>query len=325
METSSAELNDLLSEIRQKIMLPSHLSKQHQKLIYKKRYENELLTEPVIATIANEDFQLQHIDKRKNLPSQKKALFEAMSLMKEKKDWGNLPNLLAGLKLAGVNTSKLSVKNRILSLARKAGRHEVILECLLRAEDTGMQLKEPQFVTSVMRALQQRAFDTDWHEHELAKALKWAELVVVMMEEAKHAGSRILAGKDDPRLQPQLIGILLELASVKAVKHLEGRDVDGKVAEYSTRLLGTPLDFEPPASEREHVLNPWLWAHVPVLHGIYEALKVLDPSLPVAEGLRTKSEVLDSMVSTAYEKLADLVSKENKSLISLQMYEKLLG
>jgi hypothetical protein len=217
------------------------------------------------------------------------------------------------------------MKNRIVSLVRKAGRHEVILECLLRAEDTGMQLKEPVFATRVMLAIQQRALDTDWHEHELAKALKWAELVVVMMEEPKYAGSRVLAGKDDPRLQPQVIGILLELASVKAVKYLEGRDVDGKVAEYSTRLLGMPLDFEPPASESKYALNPWLWAHVPVLHGMYEALKVLDPSSPVAEGLRTKSEVLDSMVSTTYEELADLASKENKSLFSLKMYEKLLG
>lgn len=312
-------------------MLPSHLSSKHQKLIYKKRYENELLTEPVIATIANEDFQLQHIDRTKDLPNHKKALFKAISLMKEKKDWGNLPNLLAGMKLAGMNTSGLSMKNRIVSLVRQAGRHEVILECLLRAEDTGIQLKEPVFATMVMLAIQQRAFDTDWHEHELAKALKWAELVVVMMEEPKHAGSRVLAGKDDPRLQPQVIGILLELASMKAVKYLEGRDVDGKVAEYSTRLLGTPLDFEPLAYESEHAyeseyaLNPWLWAHVPVLHGMYEALKVLDPSSPVAEGLRTKSEVLDSMVSTTYEKLADLASKENKSLIGLKMYEKLLG
>jgi hypothetical protein len=323
METSSTELNDLLSEIRQKIMLPSHLSKKHQKLIYKKKYENELLTEPVVAKIANEAFELQHIDKKKDL-NHKKAIFTAIGLMKEKKDWANLPNLLAGMKLAGVNTNKLPMKNRILSLASKAGRHEVILECLWRVEDTGMQLKEPEFAINVMSAIQQRALNTDWHEHELAKALKWAELVLVMMEEPKHAGSRILA-EDDPRLQPQVIGILLELASVKAVRYLEGRDVDGKVAEYSTRLLGTPLNFKPPVSEDEYALNPWLWAHVPVLHGMYEALKVLDPSSPVAEGLRTKSEELDLMVSTSYEKVADLASKENKSLVILHTYEKLLG
>src|ERR1700722_16923332 len=49
-ETSSPELNALLSEIRLKIFLPSHLSRQHQGLIYKEKYENELSTEPVIAT-----------------------------------------------------------------------------------------------------------------------------------------------------------------------------------------------------------------------------------------------------------------------------------
>jgi hypothetical protein len=268
---------------------------------------------------------LQHINKRKDIPNHKKALYNAMKLMKEKTDWANLPNLLEGLKVAGMNTNTPPIKGVVLSELMKAGRQEVILECLRRVEGTGMQLKEPNFVIRIMLAMQKRAFTINWHEHETAKALKWAEMVVVLMEDPKHAGSRVLAGEDDPRLQPEVIGILLELAAVRAVKHLESRDVDGKVAEYAARLVGTPLDFKTPPGEGEYDLNPWLWAHVPVLHGMYEALKVLDSSSAVAEGLRTKSEVLDSMVSTYYEKLADMASKNEKSLVSLQMYEKLLG
>jgi hypothetical protein len=45
----------------------------------------------------------------------------------------------------------------------------------------------------------------------------------------------------------------------------------------------------------------------------------------VAEGLQKKGEVLDVMVSTYYEKLASIASKNQKQLIGLQMYEKLLG
>ncbi|KAE9364485.1 hypothetical protein N431DRAFT_354271 [Stipitochalara longipes BDJ] len=324
-ETSSPELNDLLSELRLKVFLPSHLSKQHKNLIYKKKYENELSTEPVIATIAEEDFQLQHIDFRKDLPNLKKSLLKAIALMKDKRDWANLPNLLEGLKTSGANMRTSDIKVTLLNKIMAAGRQEALLECLRRVEDTGIQLRDPDFVTRVMLAMQRRAFDTDWHEHETAKALKWAEMVVELMESPWHAGSRILVGDNDPRLQPEVIGILLELAAVRAVKHLESRDEDGKVAEYGAKLLGTPLEFRTPAEEVEYELNPWLWAHVPVLHGINEALKVLEPSSAVAEGLQKKGEVLDAMLSTYYEKLAYLPSKVGRKLMGLQIYEKLLG
>jgi hypothetical protein len=248
-----------------------------------------------------------------------------MKLMKDKKDWANLPNLLEGLKVAGMNTSLEKIKSAVVNNCLTAGRQEVLLECLRRVEDTGMHLKEPRFVVRVMLAMQRRAFNTDFHEHETAKALKWAEMVVTLMEDPKHGGSRILAGANDPRLQPEVIGIMLELAAVRAVKNLESRDVDGKVAKYGARLVGTPLEFRTPAEETEHELNPWLWAHVEVLHGIYEALKVLEPSSALAAGLQEKGEVLDAMVSAYYEKLASIASKSGKQLISLQMYEKLLG
>jgi hypothetical protein len=245
--------------------------------------------------------------------------------MKDKKDWANLPNLLEGLNVAGTNTNAVHIKCLVVTQCRVAGRQEVLLECLRRVKGTGMQLKEPRFVVRVMLAIQHRAFSTDFHEHETAKALKWAEMVVALMENPKHAGSRVLAGENDPRLQPEVIGILLELAAVRAVKHLESRDVDGKVAEYGARLVGTRLEFKTPANETEYELNPWLSAHTQVLHGIYEALKVLESSSAVAEGLQKKGEVLDAMVSTYYEKLASIASKKQKQLFGLQMYEKLLG
>ena len=307
------------------MFLPSHLGEQQRKLIYKKKYESELSTEPVIATIAEEDFKLQHIDSRTDIPNARKSLSRAMILMKDKQDWANLPNLLEGLKTSGANVMSTRMTATILNKMMANGRQETILECLRRVKDTGFQLDDPEFVTRVMLAMQKRGLDTDWHEHETAKGLRWAEMVVELMESPKHAGSRILAGENDPRLQPEVIGILLELAAVRAVKHLESRDVDGKVAEYGARLLGTPLEFRTPADETEYGLNPWVWAHVAVLHGIYEALKVLESSSEVAVGLQKKGEVLDAMLSTYYEKLASIASKDGKKLMGIQIYEKLLG
>lgn len=308
--------------------MPNHLSQHQRNLIYKGKYKKELETEPVIATIADEEFRLQHINIFADLPNRKKALKHAVNLMKEKEDWKNLPNLLQEMKIDGVNTNAWDIQHHIVNRVTLGGRQEALLESLRRVEDTGLRLNEPIFVIRVMLAIQKKALDSDWEGRETAQALKWAEMVVEMMEDEKHAGSRFLAGEDDPRLQLEVIGVLLELAAVRAVKHTESRDVDGKVAQYGGRLLGSPLEFKT-TGEGEYELNSWLWGHVPILHGIYEALKVLDASSDIAEGLKTKSELLDSMVSTAYEKLADISSKkqtsEQTSLMGLQMHEKLLG
>ena len=118
--------------------MPAHLSKEQKNLIYKTKYENFLLTEPVTATISGENFTLQTL---RRLPSANKGLFTAIKLMKKnKKDWDNLPNLLQGLKNAGLDTKKLLIKKKILIRATSAGRQEVVLECLRRVADTGDRL-----------------------------------------------------------------------------------------------------------------------------------------------------------------------------------------
>ncbi len=322
-DVSSPELNDLLSALRQKFIMPAHLSKEQRRLIYKEKHKNVLLTEPVTATISGESFTLQHISKTKDVPNVYHALFDAIELMKEKKDWDNLPNLLEGLKHGGLRTQKLLLKQKVVGKATRAGRQEVILECLRRAADTGIVLEESEFVAKVMLSMHYKAQNSDWDKHETAKALSWAEMVVALLEDPKHAGNRKLDGKKDPRVQPEVTGILLELAAVRAVKHLGSRDSNGKVAEYAMRFLGTPLELKEP--ENEYVLNPWLLSHIPILHGMYEALKVLDPSSVVAARLKTKSEELDACVSVYRNMLSEVAGAKERPRVGLKMFEKLLG
>jgi len=305
--------------------LPAHLGKKQRDLIRKPKYKDLLATEPVTAMLFGEKFTLEHINSRKDVPSARKALFDAVKLMQEKKDWDNLPNLLQGLRHTGFKTQSLDIKEKVVRKATQAGRQEVILECLRRVADTGMSMNEPEFAATVLLSMHRKAMDSDWHEHQTAKALSWAEMVVALMEHPQHAGNRKLDGENDPRLQPDVIGILLDLAAVRAVKHSESRDIDGKVAEYAVRLLGTPLEFKKPADEGDYGLNTWLSTHVPVLHGMYEALKVLDPSSDVAIRLNAKSEELDTMVSNYKERLSEIVSGKEKSFLGLLTYEKLLG
>ena len=278
----------------------------------------------MVATIAGEDFTLQPLDVLKDIPGKLNSLKRATGLMKDKKDWDNLPNLLHGLK-----TSKFyltpGMQLMVLRRAGSAGRQDVILECLRRVSDTGLVLRNPEFVVQVMWWMQQKAVLSGWDSQETKKALSWAEMVVNLLEDRKHAGSRILAGETDPRVQPEVIGILLQLSAVRASKHLGGKDVDGKVAEYAQKLLGLPVDFKKPNVEKEYEVNMWVSTHVPVLQGMKVAQDILDPTSEVAIGLKARANELDQFLSTFREVLSERQLAREKPLTGLSLYEKLLG
>jgi hypothetical protein len=279
--------------------------------------------EPVTATIAGEEFRLEPLDKLKDVPNARKSLFRALELMQEKSDWDNLPNLLQGFKTAGVRlyTSDLL---KIVRTAGKAGRQDVILECIRRAGTTGFKSKNPELVQQVLWWFQHKALVSDWSAEETKKALSWAEMLVVLLENPTHSGAKVIQGETDPRVRPEVIGILLQLAAVRASKHLNGKDEDGKVAEYSQKLLGTSLDLGTPKTETHHELNPWISKAVPVLQGIRVARTALDPASKVAKDLKERSAELEQQVSAYRNTLAEATSGWEGQPTGLWLYEKLL-
>jgi hypothetical protein len=144
--TSSPKLDDLLTEVRNKVFLPVHLSQEQRNLIYRSKHARSLEAEPVIARIANDEFRLQPIDRTKDILGVKTALDKALDLMKDKKDWDNLPSLLHGIKnveapgKGGGNflkKKKHRVWKKVVIKAARVGRLDVILECARRVSDTG--------------------------------------------------------------------------------------------------------------------------------------------------------------------------------------------
>ncbi|KAH8805913.1 hypothetical protein F5884DRAFT_464775 [Xylogone sp. PMI_703] len=318
--SSSPELDAILNSFRTKILLPSHLSRAHQQLISRDRNRELLKSDSVTVDIGGEEFRLEHIDVTKDVPNTRRALFSAIELMQTKSDWDNLPLILQGLN--GANR-KLKPKDaaKIVRKACLAGRHDVALECARRVGTTGFSLHDPEIVTELMWQLQKKAADANWSEKQTKQALAWAEMVADLLEDPRHAGSRTVS-ETDPRILPDVIGVLLQLAAVRASRHLDGKDEDDKVAKYAERLSATDLEMLPRVSS--HEANYRLAALVPLLHAMKTTLTVLPDSATSVQKLKSKIPEIERLVSElrASEKAREV--KGNKPR-GLEIYDLIFG
>lgn len=322
--------------------MPAHLTKEQRLVVYKDKKIRLLNSDAGTAYIGDEEFKLQHINRLEDVPQGYKVLREAMSLMTEKKDWDNLPRLLHGLNNAKVlKLEKKKYQARKSTIARKAGqagRQDVLLECIRRSHVTGMTLREPEFVAQVMFWLQMKALQSDWEAEDTSKALKWTELIITMMEDPKHTGGS-LVGVEDPRTKADVIGVLLELAAVRASKHLGGEDKDGKVAKYAEMFLdslNSPVSsssFEPHVGEETggfrkpdphgKALSRWMSTHTPILFGMKEAIVVLGPESGLTSVLGAKADELEGLIHVYGEALARATVKSDTPPKGIELYKRL--
>jgi hypothetical protein len=307
-KTSSPELDDLLSNIRKKIFLPSHLSQQQKDVIYRKKHQKMLTTEPITAEIDGERFVLEHIDTT-NVPATRKSLWTAATLMKEKQDWDNLPSLLIGFANAGRNLDWAAV--RLTTMAGEASRLDVILECARRVSDTNFKLAPKVAVAFIYWALR-RGIDSNWNVKETKQSLTWLEMISEMLEDPRHVGDRhsLREPKMSVEIEPVIAGALLKLTAIRATQNSDGKDEKTKITEYAARLLRTPWYFkEGNISDSAEVgmlpvLDTYLTTFVPVLAGAKAAQLVLDPSSELAVGLKSRADELEQELSSRRQALS---------------------
>jgi len=296
--------------------MPAHLSTEQRDLIYKQRNHKSLITDPVIATLDGEEFTLKPIDRLNGLPKIKANLYAAMEIMTTKADWDNLPRLLQGLRHGGLRVNA-PVMYSIARRAGKAGRQDVLLECARQAEATGFRMNKDANVRSLIWWFQYMAVDSEFDAEMTKKALAWSEQIFEMIELPTHIGKGLKDGDLDPRVQPKSVGILLELAAVRALKHTDGKDVDGKVAKYAEKMSLTSLDFGVPEPNLESI---WVSEVLPALYGMRVALKILDPNSEVAKKLQAASDSLGKTVDGHLEEIPKL-TKTGKTPKSLELYK----
>jgi hypothetical protein len=325
-EASSPELQDLLSTMRENVFLPAHLSKPHQALVFGARHRKVLEDDPVTVEVSGENFQLKHIDRTKDQLGTVECLLKLVSLMKDKKDWDNLPIFLEGLRIAG-RKLKPQYWEKLVRKAGQAGQQHTILECARRASRTGLVLKDLNLVREFMWWTQHKALSAGWTVQSTKKAFLMAEQIADLLEDEKHCGGTFLAASD-PRARPEVVGILLQLAAAHA-KLSTGKDEDGKVEIYSKRLLGTlarkvNLREGLPVGRGLWTSNALLCYITPIIYGIREAAEILGPASEIAKQLKEQEPALAAIAARERENIMAEEPAEGSKRVGVWNYNLLL-
>jgi hypothetical protein len=314
--------------MRENVFLPAHLSKPQRKLVFNERSRKILEEEPVKLEVAGEEFTLKYIDKLRDQPNTIKGLFAIIDLMKKKSDWSILPMLLEGLKTSG---RKLEPRyfEKLVRKAAQASRQDITVESARMVARTGFELKDLNLVREVFFWIQYRPISLEGEPKNIkrvTKALLKAEHVAILLEDEKHSGG-MLHGDTDPRIRPEVIGVLLELAAMRA--SLRGaKDEDGKVEMYAQRLLstlgrGVDLRQELQGAREWDKRSALLCYLTPIIYGMREAVKILEPGSETVQHLKERLPALSKMADVERELLMQEIP-EGSSPLGAWCYDKLI-
>jgi hypothetical protein len=235
---SKPELSELLSKFNAKVLLPAHLTKEQQKLVYKEESRAKLEAEPVEITLGEVTIPLEHLD-RNRLPNRFKTFRKIIAESETKEDWENVVRCLEGFEEAGIKVPSAWQELAIRKL-NLAGMHHLILKILQRPKETGVRLSNLTVLRQVLRSIHDKATLADWAEDETAKAYKLAKQVVELMDDEEHHKSQKRDLKDrevvrgDWRGRPAVVALPTEMAAMLAQRY--GGDKE-EVKKLSARLV----------------------------------------------------------------------------------------
>lgn len=283
-DVTNPELQDLLTRFRENAVLPKHLNNYQQDLVYKNKHKSKLESENVIANIGGEEFKLKHIDVKKDIPRLRLLISDVLNLINNKEDWAVIPNVLHGLKNTGFKI-KLPIAEKIVRRAGLAGRQNVTLECLRRTINTGMDLSDAGLSKNVMFWIYFKAAEQDETYESINKTLSMAEQVLDMFEDEKFTGKRFLDSSNDYRNLPEILGLVVAIAALRASRFQEGTDRDGKVKRYCTEFVIKSIPTAPPST----------------VDGVSEAQSLVELQTPI-ETNTTSSDRQDSVIINKKQK-----------------------
>ena len=209
------------------------MTEHQQKLVYARKYASQLENDPTYATIGDEDFCLEHIDKTKNVPNAAKSIHNVFKLTKDHNDWLNWLALLRGLHEARAKCLP-EWKGKFVRKACEAGQLWVVIQALNQVERNGVSMGIQGVRHAVFLGLRTYANNMGWDEEAVHTSLKYAQEAADLMEHPEHCGRRVVA-PTDPRADPVVIGVLLELAA-RAGQYQEGGG-SPRVLSYVQKLM----------------------------------------------------------------------------------------
>ncbi|KAK4501636.1 hypothetical protein PRZ48_007445 [Zasmidium cellare] len=307
-ESTNSELNNVLATLREQHFIPAYLREKERKMIFKPANKQFLQDNPQTTYIGDEEIKLQYIDRLRDILPRKQLVWRAINLIVEGEsgdDWQNLPKLLQGLH-EGVK--KAAAPGQMEKIVRKALHNEkmgIIMQCLQQVEATGMTLKNEQVLKSMVCGLHDMAESSHWSESATGRALRDAKSIALMLESEAHGTGRKLAS-NDPRTQPEVLGVFLELTAVYAYKFEDAKDTQGLVKAYTSRLLDNLKDRNPLPSEDQLLQKgkqyPLLFA-ISIWHGLSLAQKILGKDMPARDQASKYIAEYESTLSRLVEQL----------------------
>jgi len=238
---SSPELSKLLSTFNSQILLPEHLTKEQQKLVYSQESRAKLEAEPIEITLGEVTLPLEHLD-RNRLPNRYKRLREICNQSETKEDWENVVRCLEGFQEAGIKVH-WQWQELVIRKLNLAGMQHLVLKALQRAKETGVKLSNYGVLRAVLRTVHDKAALADWAQDDTIKAHKLAKQVVELMEDEEHyVGKRPVKPRGKPdkfaegdyRGRPSVVALPTEMAAVLADRY--GGDKE-EVKKLSSRLV----------------------------------------------------------------------------------------
>ncbi|WQF76197.1 hypothetical protein CDEST_01211 [Colletotrichum destructivum] len=315
-KTTSPGLGPILEEIQSNIILPYHLPIHQRKRVFSEKLKHRLKSDPVYLEIDGLEHRFSYINKE-TLPPSRELTWKALRAMQTPQDWNNFARLLSGMRNAGRRYSQADYA-KMIRIAGAQGQIYTIIDAARQVRKTGLRLDNSEKVNTVLHFVQMRAVESGWDKEITEQALRWTEMVLEMLEDPNHALSdqkgKSWSVQSGRARDPQILGAALHLSAALAVKHNGGKDIDGKVAKYATKVaerwpaskgllklrqVGVYEDDENGLAYLAKSRTQYLSCASPILHGLFMASRVVEQ--PLAEKLRAISKTLAAEVKVAVE------------------------
>ncbi|EER27730.1 hypothetical protein CPC735_030660 [Coccidioides posadasii C735 delta SOWgp] len=306
--SSSPELTELLEVFRQKLFIPMSLSLRHKRLMFKQKYAQKLQDNPISVKVGGQTEESYLLKPMKPEDQPGSAEFRKMvSLMKTREDWLNIIPFLTGLQ----NSKRPFATKNLVWLVRKAGlagQASVMVESVKQSKRTGLTLANVAVAKNLFLAIRYKAQEANFKGGEAETALRQARQMADLFDAPEHTAADRM---NDAKHSPEIIAILLELSAANTLDSLGGKDVEGQVRAYATRLLSTWSfgNFDVPALWE--TANFRLLELIPVWNGMNLALQVdeIKADADLSNALRSRMGELGKTIEASVEK----VTKESDS------------
>jgi len=304
--TTSPEMDSLLGQYRQQVFTPSALAKHHRALIYKKSRHQILQNDPGVTVTMSDDEEVRlqpmhEFDK----PNTKKSLVALAKMLSETNDptmWNNIIPFLEGLKQAKLDVPYTWME-KLTRKANEMGKAGVIIRAAEMAKKTGFRLSQGGVTKELMVGCHMRAVAARFQGDAFEKAAHHADHIALLLEDPLHCGGKLREHESDMRKDVTVIGVLLEMATARAVNAQNGKDDDGKVKNYLTKALALTRDTEFKPAPRTH------HDHEPARLG-----KAIESWLPLWNGLKLVRQIEDIASGPQADELTLLWNKVNDAV-----------